>query len=176
MQAAGCLRGALARLVARQMDYPWQYYGDPAGGVDPVVVHRDVAAEPATVYRLWTTVEGIAQFLGVEAVVGDGVGGEYEYRFVADAPDGSRGGEGCRILALEPDRMVVFSWNSPPGFVTRGQHTWVVVSLEPLPAGTHVRLAHWGHGQGPQWDANREYFAAAWRRVLDALADHCALT
>ncbi|MBK6763931.1 MAG: SRPBCC domain-containing protein [Micrococcales bacterium] len=167
---------ALARLVARQLDYPWDYYGDDTGGSDPVVIEREVAAGPAEVYRLWTTQTGIEQFLGVTAVVDARVGGPYEYQFLADAPEGLRGGEGCRILALEPDRLVAFTWNSPPGFPTRGQHTWVVLTLTPSPGGTHVRLAQWGHGQGPEWDANREYFAAAWSRVLDALAEHCALT
>jgi len=164
---------ALARLVARQMDYAWDFYGDPAGGERPVVVERTVAAPPHEVYRLWTTSEGIAQFLGPTAIVGPGIGGPYEYQFLDDAPDGLRGGEGCRILALEPDRLVVFTWNSPPGFATRGQHTWVVLSLQPIDGGTHVRLAHWGHGVGPDWEANREYFTSAWERVLDALQAYC---
>ncbi len=164
---------ALARLVARQMDYAWDFYGDPAGGVRPVVVERYVAALPSQVYRLWTTADGIAQFLGAAAVVGDGLGGPYEYLFLTDAPDGLRGGEGCRVLALEPDRLVVFTWNSPPGFATRGQHTWVVLGLRAMGAGTHVRLAQWGHGVGPEWEANREYFTSAWARVLDALEDYC---
>lgn len=163
----------LARLVARQMDYAWDFYGDPAGGQRPVVLERYVGAPPAEVYRLWTTADGVGRFLGPKAVVGDGIGGPYEYQFLADAPDGLRGGEGCRIMALEPDRLVVFSWNSPPGFATRGQHTWVVLGLQPMGAGSHVRLAHWGHGVGPEWDANRAYFADAWARVLDALEAYC---
>lgn len=164
---------ALARLVARQMDYAWDFYGDPAGGERPVVVERYVDAAPREVYRLWTTAEGIAQFLGPTAIVGDGVGGPYEYQFLDDAPDGLRGGEGCRLLALEPDRLVVFTWNSPPGFATRGQHTWVVLGLQQMGGGTRVRLAHWGHGVGAEWDVNREYFGSAWARVLDALEAYC---
>lgn len=165
---------ALARLVARQMDYPWDYYGDPTGGADPVVVEREVAAGPSEVYWLLTSQEGVRKFLGVSAAIDHRVGGRYEFQFLNDAPDGLRGGEGCRILALEPDRLLVVSWNSPPGFVTRGQHTWVVVRLEPTQDGTYVRLAHWGHGQGLEWDANREYFGAAWGRVLDALQTCCS--
>lgn len=165
---------ALARLVARQMDYPWDFYGDPGGGERPVIVERFVAAAPHEVYRLWTSAEGIEGFLGAGAIVGSGIGGPYEYQFLDDAPDGLRGGEGCRILALEPERLVVFTWNSPPGFATRGQHTWVVLGLQPMGSGTHVRLAHWGHGVGPQWEVNREYFTSAWGRVLDALEAYCS--
>ncbi len=158
---------ALARLVARQIDYAWDFYGDPAGGVDPVVVEREIPAEPSWVYRRWVT----GEVFGTPVTVDPVVGGRYEIAFVEDAPEGLRGAEGCRILALEPDRMVVFTWNSPPGFPIRGQHTWVVVSLVPSDAGTHVRLAHLGHGDGPDWQANREYFASAWSRVLDSLED-----
>ena len=165
---------ALARLVARQMDYAWSFYGDGTGGLDPVVARREVAFDPARVYRLWTDAQGVAAFAGVEAIVEPVVGGRYEWAFLTDAPDGVRGGEGCRILALEPDRLVVFSWNSPPGFATRGQHTWVVVSLTATAEGTDVRLAHWGHGQGQDWQANRDYFHRAWNAVLDALEEYCS--
>jgi putative intracellular protease/amidase/uncharacterized protein YndB with AHSA1/START domain len=172
---------ATARLVARQMDYAWDWYGAEDGGTDPVVVERTVSADPATLYRLWTTSEGVREFLGAEADIDARIGGRYEYLFLDDQPEGLRGGEGCRILALEPDRMLAFTWNSPPGMPTRGIHTWVVVTFEPavagngaaLPAGearTIVRLAHWGHGNGPDWDANRAYFRSAWDRVLTRLA------
>ncbi|MCU0296690.1 MAG: DJ-1/PfpI family protein, partial [Candidatus Nanopelagicales bacterium] len=142
---------ALARLVARQMDYSWDYYGDPSGGTEPLVFERFVACPPERVYELFSTAEGVRTFLGAEADIDARVGGRYEYLFLAEGADGERGAEGCRILALEPDRLMVFSWNSPPGLATRGQHTWVVLSLVADGAGTQVRLAHWGHGQGPEW-------------------------
>ncbi len=162
---------ALARLCARQMDYDWDAFAAGDGGRDPVITEAVVPADPATVYRMWTTESGVERFLGVDSVIDARIGGRYEFAFRHDAPDGSRGSEGCRILALEPQRMVVFSWNSPPGMATRGIHTWVVLTLQPADAGTRVRLAHWGHGQGPDWDANRQYFSSAWPRVLDRLAD-----
>jgi putative intracellular protease/amidase/uncharacterized protein YndB with AHSA1/START domain len=156
---------ALARLVARQLDYRWDFYGDPSGGVAPVVAEREIPADAAWVYRRWVSGEVFGATVTAEPVVG----GRYEVAFLDDAPDGLRGAEGCRLLALEPDRLVVFTWNSPPGFPTRGQHTWVVVTLTPVTGGTCVRLAHLGHGTGPDWDANREYFRAAWDRVLTSL-------
>ena len=156
---------ALARLVARQIDYPWDFYGDPTGGGLPVIVEREIAAPPRAVYEAWTN----AVFLGVDRRVQPRIGGPFEIYFL-DGPDRERGAEGCRILAMEPDRLLVFTWNSPPGFPTRGQHTQVVVTLNPTPSGTLVRLAHTGHGEGPEWDANREYFAQAWPRVLQSLA------
>ena len=162
---------ALARLVARQMDYPWDFYGDESGGTDPVVVEQVVATDPATLYATWTSSEGLLERFGITANVEPRIGGRYEFLFLLDQPEGLRGGEGCRILAMEPDRLLVFTWNSPPGFVTRGQHTWVVLTFTPVAQGTLLRLAHWGHGQGPDWETNREYFRAAWQRMLDGAAE-----
>lgn len=153
---------ALARLVARQMDYAWDFYGDDSGGTDPVVVEQVVATDAATLYRHWLS--------NPDANIDPRIGGRYEFLFRTDEPAGFQGGEGCRILAMEPDRLLVFTWNSPPGFVTRGQHTWVVLTLTPVDGGTLLRLAHWGHGQGPEWDANREYFEAAWVRMVEGVA------
>lgn len=161
---------ALARLVARQMDYAWDWYGADDGGTDPVILERTVSSDPATLFRMWSTADGVQQFMPVDTMIDSRIGGRYEYHFLPDEPEGLRGGEGCRILALEPDRMLTFTWNSPPGMVTRGIHTWVVVTFTPTVDGrTTVRLAHWGHGQGPDWDENRAYFQAAWDRVLTRL-------
>jgi uncharacterized protein YndB with AHSA1/START domain len=164
----------LARLAARQLDHPWDFYGDATGGTDPVVVTRHVAAPPPEVYRLWTTSEGLSAFLDAPATVEARPGGRFEVEFLPGAAPGERGSEGCRVLALEPERLLVFTWNSPPGFTTRGVHTWVVLTLTAENGGTGVRLAHWGHGRGERWEANRAYFTAAWERVLQALADRCS--
>ena len=161
---------SLARLVARQMDYAWDFYGDESGGTDPVVVEQVVATDPATLYSTWTSRDGLLERLGITANVDCRIGGRYEFLFLHDEPEGLRGGEGCRILAMEPERLLVFTWNSPPAMVTRGQHTWVVLTFTPVDGGTLLRLAHWGHGQGPEWDANREYFRAAWSRMLTGVA------
>jgi putative intracellular protease/amidase/uncharacterized protein YndB with AHSA1/START domain len=165
----------LARLVARQMDYVWHCFGDPSGGAEPVRLERSVAASPQQVYRLWTSAEEIRAAIGAGALIDPVVGGRYEWHFLADAPDGYRGGEGCRILAMAPDELLVFTWNSPPGTEIRGVHTWVVVQLLPEPTGCRVRLTHWGHGEGAAWEGNRAYFAAAWSRVLDRVAAHFAV-
>ena len=141
-------------------------------GVRPVVVERFVAARRRRCTSCGPRGRDRA-VPGCGRLVGDGIGGPHEYQFLDDAPDGLRGGRvpdpGAGTgspggLHLEP----------PPGFQTRGQHTWVVLGLHVKGAGTHVRLAHWGHGVGPGVEANREYFTSAWARVLDALEAHCA--
>ncbi|MDP7110937.1 MAG: SRPBCC domain-containing protein, partial [Myxococcota bacterium] len=84
-------------------------------------------ADPAEVFRTWTTAEGLGALLDAEARVELRIGGPIEVFFMPDAPEGSRGSEGCQFLAYVPDRMLAFSWNAPPSIPeTRNLHTWVV--------------------------------------------------
>ena len=58
-------------------------------------------------------------------------GGAYEMFFNLDAPVGERGGEGMIILAIQPGKMLSFTWNAPPTLPTvRGQMTHVLVRFE----------------------------------------------
>ena len=74
--------------------------------------------------------------------------------FDLDAPEGSQGGEGLRILSFVPDEMLSFEWNAPSSFPEiRNQKTWVVVNLESLGmAETLVHLSHLGWGSGELWE------------------------
>jgi len=133
-----------------------------------------IAAPRAEVYRTYTTAEGWQAFFGVEADIELAVGGRFELYFDPEAPEGSRGSEGCQILAYVPDQMVAYSWNAPPKFpVERGQHTWVVVTFADAADGTtSLTVNHVGFGQGGQWDDVYAYFDRAWGLVLDQLAAH----
>lgn len=134
----------------------------------------EVAAPRADVYRAYTTAEGWQAFFGVEAVIGLAIGGPFELYFDPEAPEGSKGSEGCKILAYVPDQMVAYSWNAPPKFPDeRGQHTWVVVTFADTSEGTTaVTVTHAGFGQGGNWDEVYAYFDRAWGMVLGQLAAH----
>lgn len=127
----------------------------------------------AELWKAWTTTEGVTTFLAPSANVELAVGGAYEMYFVPAAPLGSRGSEGCRILAFVPDEMLAFSWNAPPQFpaVRNGPvKTWVVVRLEEAgPGATRVRLAHLGWQPGADWEQVYNYFDRAWDVVLKRL-------
>ncbi len=143
-----------------------------------IVAERVVPASPEALWPLWTTTEGITSWLVSEARVELAVGGPFEVCFASDAPVGSRGSEGCRVLSFIPGRMLSFTWNAPPHLDrVRKQHTWVVVELKPVEAGTRVRITHcgWpasGWSSEEQWPAAWAYFEAAWPRLLGALASH----
>lgn len=156
--------------------------GAAPGDVSPrsIVKEVEVAAPPAAVWPLWTTSEGI-RWLVESARIELRIGGPYELYFLNDAPEGSRGSEGCRVLAWIPDRMVAFTWNAPPHLATtRRSLTWVVVELEPTSAGTRVRVTHLGWPASTiadlstEWPATYAYFDRAWGNVVQALVAHVA--
>jgi uncharacterized protein YndB with AHSA1/START domain len=140
-----------------------------------LVKEATLNATPHEVFAAWTTPEGIKSAIGVDSRVELRIGGPMELLFGKDKmPPGSQGSEGCQILAYVPDRMLAFSWNTPPKFPEeRTQRSWVVMEFEPAGAGqTRMRITHTGFGAGGHWDDVRAYFDHAWGSVLDALVEH----
>ena len=95
-------------------------------------------------------------------------GGRYEIFFNPDAPEGQRGGEGCRILALQAPIMLSFTWNAPVELPhVRGQNTHVIVRLFKSGADrTVITLTHDGWGEGGEWDEAFKYFERAWGKIV----------
>ena len=139
----------------------------------PLEFETEIAASPGAVFDALTSSDQIQQWLGVASNVELRIGGPYELYFDAGAEPGSRGSEGCQILAYVPGETLAVSWNSPPTLPEiRRQHTWVVYSLHSRGAGSHLRLVHTGMGDGDIWEQNRAYFQAAWPSVLTSLRRH----
>ncbi len=128
----------------------------------------DVPAPVADVWHAWTTEAGAKTFFASACKIDLRVGGAYEMYFAPDAPEGERGGDGLTILAIQPEKMLSFTWNAPPSLPdVRGQHTAVTIRLYPLFNNqTRVTLIHTGWGEGGQWDDAFAYFAAAWGDVI----------
>ena len=132
-----------------------------------------VAAPLAAVWRAWTTTEGVTSFAPPKADIELRVGGSYEWYFQPDAPEGSRGSEGCKVLSYLPMKMLSFSWNAPPSIPElrdAGVKTHVVVALSELGGGrVNVTLSQLGFGEGEPWDRYYSYFDKAWPWVLAEL-------
>jgi hypothetical protein len=95
------------------------------------------------------------------------VDGAYEVYFSPEAKPGERGGEGMRIVGLEPMRRFAFTWGAPPRIPVRAQRTIVILEFEKKDAGrTLVRFTHLGWGEGASWDEAYEYLDRAWNEVV----------
>src|SRR5512136_2558960 len=117
------------------------------------------------VWNAWTTSKGAEAFFAQRANIRLDIGEPYELLFDLDAPEGSRGSEGMKILSFLPMEMLSFDWNAPPQYPTvrRGRHTWVVVQFHSIDSNkTRVRLAHIGWEEGDEWDKVFQYFKRAW--------------
>jgi len=128
----------------------------------------EVNAPIEKVWDAWTTPEGIKTFFAPDCKVELRVDGAYEMYFLPDARPGERGGEGMRILGLEPMRRLAFTWGAPPtNAYVRGQRTMVILEFEKKDARrTLVRFIHLGWGEGASWDEAYEYFDHAWNEFV----------
>lgn len=132
-----------------------------------VVVNAPVAAA----WSAWATSEGIQTFFAPEAIVEARPEGRFSVHFNPYAKEGMKGADGMRVLGVQENRMISFTWNAPPHLPeARGQRTVVIVRTKPEGDNrTRVTLTHLGWGDGGEWDKAYQYFDGAWGRVLAQL-------
>ena len=132
----------------------------------------DIKVPAEQVYSAWTTEAGLKSFFAEHCKVNAQVGGAIELYFNMDAPEGERGSEGCVFLALQPNKLISFTWNAPPHLPeVRQQRTWVSIYLDEVTANkTKVRFYNGGYGNRGEWNAAYDYFQNAWiKQVLPNL-------
>lgn len=132
-----------------------------------IVAEIFIPADIRQVWTAWTTETGAMTFFAPFCKIDFIPGGAYEMYFDLDAPVGLRGGEGCKILAIQPMTLLSFTWNAPPSLArVRNQFTHVIVRLFEEIRGTRIKLHHDGWGTGDEWDKAFYYFEVAWKRVV----------
>jgi uncharacterized protein YndB with AHSA1/START domain len=133
-----------------------------------ITVSTTVKASAAEVYRTWTTTEGVIKFFAPGAVVEAKPDGLYEMYMNPFGPASLKGADGMRILGMQENRMLSFTWNAPPSLPeARKQRTTVIVRFHAVnDRETEVRLTHVGWGEGGEWDKAYQYFDRAWPNVL----------
>ena len=127
-----------------------------------------IPASKSEVWQAWTTEEGVKSFFAPKCKIDLRPGGAYEMLFNLDASPGEQGGEGMMVLAVQPEKMLSFTWNAPPNLPgVRGEMTHVVIRLEEKgPKETMVHLHHDGWGNAGEWDQAFDYFTRAWGEIV----------
>ena len=143
------------------------------GAERAIELHVLVHAPVEQVWKAWTTTDGVKTFFGPDANIEPRVDGLFEVYMNPLAEPGQKGSDGMRILALEENKLLAFTWNAPPDYPDiRRQRTHVVVRFESMGAAeTLVTLHHDGWGDGGNWDKTFKYFSAAWPNVLKNLQE-----
>lgn len=137
----------------------------------PIVETIVVKAAVAEVWKAWTTKEGVVSFFAPDANIDAKVDGAYEIFMNPLAKPGEKGADGMRILSLEENTMLSFTWNAPPNMpVARAQRTVVTIRMAARGDSlTDVNLTHSGFGNNATWQESRTYFEKAWPSVMKNL-------
>jgi uncharacterized protein YndB with AHSA1/START domain len=163
-------RGGVTRASSASEGKSLHAAGAAAQALAPdIVVIKVIGAPVAEVWQAWTTPDGIESFFAPKAAsVEPWPGGGFELWFAVDAPEGSRGSEGCKVHSVKPMEQFVFEWNAPPTIpVIRPLRTLVYLDFKPLPDNrTELTLRNFGYGDGEDWARSRAYFARAWSAVM----------
>ncbi|GHN01132.1 hypothetical protein WSM22_26210 [Cytophagales bacterium WSM2-2] len=124
----------------------------------------EVNASVDTVWSRWTTESGRKKFLAPSSKMELKTLGFMEILFMPQAPEGQRGAENNRVLAIQEKQMLSFTWDAPPTFPEiRKQRTVVVIRFEKLAEKkTKVTINQMGWGTTPDWDTVYGYFTKAW--------------
>ena len=149
-----------------------QHVDDASADTERFIYQEVIVEGPlAEVWKVWTTKEGLESFFCPKAYIEPWPDGRLDILFLMNAPVGEQGADDMRILAVQPERMLSFTWNAPPEMPeARKQRTSVVVRFKALgPNQTRVRLFHSGWGDGGEWDMAFIYFKRAWQMVLQSL-------
>jgi uncharacterized protein YndB with AHSA1/START domain len=117
-----------------------------------------------SVWTRWSTEKGIKKFFAPACYFEPTVLSLFEIYFAPNAPEGQRGAENNRILAIQDKQMISFTWDAPPQWPDIRKHrTIVAIRLYKKNENeTLVTLTQTGWGTGADWDAVFDYFSGAW--------------
>jgi len=126
---------------------------------DTLTFERTIAANPAEVYRAFTSSTALREWLCDTATTSPRPNG---HLFVGWNDGYYATGHFTELLQ---NRVICFTWQG------RGepQPSRVHVAIEPGNGGTAIVLEHSGIGQGPEWGDKTAEFDRAWRRSLENL-------
>ncbi|WP_269532716.1 SRPBCC domain-containing protein [Chitinimonas sp. BJYL2] len=129
-----------------------------------------VKAPVSEVWKAWTSSAGITSFFAPEAEVDPRPDGAFHIHMDPYGAPGMKGADTMTVLAVEPEKLLSFTWNAPPHLPqARAQRTVVILRFAPDADGTRLTLSHVGWGSEGEWPKARTYFEKAWPNVLKNL-------
>ncbi len=139
-------------------------------GETVLAFEKTIPASIEDVWESWTTEQGVKSFFAPDCHIEIKPGGAFEMFFNPEGEPGERGGEGCRILAIEKPTLLSFTWNFPPEIPqlrNNHQYTHVSLRLSPIsPGSTLVKIIQDGWGIGEEWEKGISYFSRAWGEIV----------
>jgi uncharacterized protein YndB with AHSA1/START domain len=129
-----------------------------------IALSVEINAPLDSAWSRWTTDSGRKKFFAPSSRFELSTLGYMEILFMPQAPEGQRGAENNRILAVQDKQMISFTWDAPPKFPDiRKQRTVVVLRFfKSAESKTIVTLHHLGWGTGNEWDEVFHYFTNTW--------------
>jgi uncharacterized protein YndB with AHSA1/START domain len=117
-----------------------------------------------SVWQRVSTEKGIKKFFAPACKFEPKVLSLFEIHFAPGAPEGGRGAENNRILAIQEKQMISFTWDAPAQWPEiRKQRTVVALRLFKVSGKeTIVTLSQTGWGLGDEWNTVFDYFSQAW--------------
>ncbi len=135
----------------------------------PIVNSIIVNAPVDEAWALWTDEKRMLEFMGFDANIEPEAGGAYQVIFVTNAETAIGRGNDGEIIAIEPKRMLSFTWMTPMHMSElTGNSTFVTLYFTPIDDGarTQVDLINVGYGLGKDWHDAYAYNLRGWDRVL----------
>jgi uncharacterized protein YndB with AHSA1/START domain len=123
-----------------------------------------IKAPVDSVWERVSTEKGFRKFFAPSCRLEPKTLGFMEVLFAPGAPEGQRGAENNRVLAIQDKQMISFTWDAPPQWPEiRKNRTVVCLRLyKTQNAETLVTLTQTGWGIGAEWDTVFSYFEKAW--------------
>lgn len=132
--------------------------------------------DPQRAFEMFTVNRNLESWLVNSADVEPVAGGKYEL-FWNPSDRENNSTIGCKIMAIEPDRLLTFEWKGPVEFKAfmndADPLTHVTVCFVPIQEGssrqTEVHVVHSGWRSDSRWEEARSWFDRAWNGALGEL-------
>lgn len=123
-------------------------------------------------FEMFTVNRHLERWLTQSADVEPKNGGKYELFWNPEDKENDST-IGCKILAIEIGKFLVFEWKGPKQykqFMNNAEPlTHVIVFFIPSAKDTEVHLLHTGWRSSAEWEEARQWFDKAWTKALKEL-------